>query len=93
MLAGAISVKFVGLFVVLYVGIFTIGQLWDILGDLDRPLSYTLTHFAARAVCLILIPVVLYIAIFYVHLRWVKPSCGKRACKCCMCDGLCNGGY
>merc|ERR1719509_280917 len=53
MLGGAISVKFVGLFVVLYVGIFTIMQLWDILGDMTKPIIYTVKHFMARAMCLI----------------------------------------
>merc|ERR1711953_578094 len=68
MLAGAISVKFVGLFVVLYVGIFTIGQLWYILGDVSKPFLFTLKHFIARAVCLIAVPIVLYFLIFYIHL-------------------------
>jgi len=68
-LAGAISVKFVGLFVVLLVGLMTIEQLWLILGDVSRPLSYTFQHFAARALCLIMLPVVLYVAVFYTHLQ------------------------
>jgi len=66
MLAGAISVKFVGLFVVLYVGIFTIGQLWQILGDITQPFVYTLKHFIARAVCLIVVPIFLYVT-FFLH--------------------------
>lgn len=37
MLACCSSVKFVGLFVVLLVGLITIGDLWNILGDLSRP--------------------------------------------------------
>lgn len=37
MLAGAVSVKFVGLFVVLLVGLFTIAELWEILGDMSQP--------------------------------------------------------
>jgi len=37
MLASASSVKFVGLFVVLYVGLRTAAQLWDILGDISKP--------------------------------------------------------
>ena len=74
MLAGAISVKFVGLFIVLYVGIFTIGQLWTILGDLSQPFSNTIKHFLARAVCLIALPIVLYISIFYIHLTVLSKS-------------------
>lgn len=37
MLACTISVKFVGLFVVLLVGLHTINDLWIILGDLTKP--------------------------------------------------------
>lgn len=37
MLACCISVKFVGLFVVLLVGFMTIADLWNILGDMSRP--------------------------------------------------------
>jgi len=68
-LTGAVSVKFVGLFVVLLVGVRVIADLWDILGDLSKPVSYTVKHFLARAACLIALPVVLYMAIFAVHLR------------------------
>lgn len=31
--------------------------------------TYTVKHFLARALCLIALPVALYVAIFYVHLR------------------------
>lgn len=37
MLACCISVKFVGLFAVLLVGIMTISDLWEVLGDLTKP--------------------------------------------------------
>lgn len=37
MLTGAVSVKFVGLFVVAFVGVRVIADLWDILGDLSHP--------------------------------------------------------
>ena len=51
------------------VGINTVEQLWDVLGDMSRPVwPYTIQHFAARALCLILLPVILYIAFFYIHL-------------------------
>jgi dolichyl-phosphate-mannose-protein mannosyltransferase len=32
------SVKFVGLFTVLYIGLRTISELWEILGDISRPI-------------------------------------------------------
>jgi len=67
MLAGAISVKFVGLFVVLLVGLYTVKDLWDVLGDVSRPITYTLRHLAARALCLIALPVALYMLAYYVH--------------------------
>ncbi|CAB4060018.1 POMT [Lepeophtheirus salmonis] len=38
-IGGAISVKFVGLFIVLLVGLNTIEQLWNVLGDLEKPFS------------------------------------------------------
>lgn len=68
-LAGSVSVKFVGIFVVVLVGFRAIADLWDILGDLSRPVSYTVKHFLARALCLIALPAALYMAIFYVHLH------------------------
>jgi len=68
-LSCTISVKFVGLFVVLLVGVRAIADLWDILGDMSHPVSYTVKHFLARAVCLIALPAFLYATIFYVHLR------------------------
>lgn len=37
MLACTISVKFVGLFVVILVGLHTINELWNVLGDLSKP--------------------------------------------------------
>ncbi|XP_068081927.1 protein O-mannosyl-transferase 2 isoform X2 [Anabrus simplex] len=74
MLACAVSVKFVGLFVVLLVGIHTSAELWDILGDLTRPVSYSIKHFIARAVCLILLPALLYSIFFYIHLHVLNKS-------------------
>ncbi len=70
----AFSVKFVGLFVILLVGVNTAAQLWDILGDVSKPFINTVKHFMARAVCLILLPIVLYITFFYIHLSVLYKS-------------------
>ena len=43
-------------------------QLWDIMGDMSRPLMDTVKHFMARAVCLIALPISLYIFYFWIHL-------------------------
>jgi len=70
----AFSVKFVGLFVILLVGINTVAQLWTILGDMDKPFVHTVKHFIARAICLIALPIVLYITFFYIHLAVLYKS-------------------
>ncbi|XP_049959896.1 protein O-mannosyl-transferase 2 isoform X1 [Schistocerca serialis cubense] len=74
MLACAISVKFVGLFVVILVGLHTTAELWEVLGDLSKPVVYTVKHFLARALCLILLPALLYMLFFYIHLVVLRKS-------------------
>ncbi|RZF34134.1 hypothetical protein LSTR_LSTR003544 [Laodelphax striatellus] len=74
MLSCAVSVKFVGLFVVMLAGLRTLEELWDILGDLSKPVIYTAYHFVARALCLIVLPAILYTAFFYIHLKVLSKS-------------------
>lgn len=74
MLSGSVSVKFVGLFVVLYVGLHTIKELWDLYGDLNNSLLYVGKHFIARAMGLIVLPIVLYCVYFYIHLTVLSKS-------------------
>ncbi|KAL1114826.1 hypothetical protein AAG570_007650 [Ranatra chinensis] len=74
MLACSVSVKFVGLFVVILVGLHTMVQLWEILGDIKKPLRYTLEHFAARVLGLIVLPAFLYVTFFYIHLTILNKS-------------------
>ncbi|KAM9293961.1 protein O-mannosyl-transferase 2 [Gastrophryne carolinensis] len=73
-LAGALGVKFVGLFVVLLVGLNTAAELWRLLGDLSLTLDVLLRHLVARVACLIVLPLGLYAAIFSVHFTVLSKS-------------------
>ncbi|NXD75660.1 POMT2 transferase, partial [Halcyon senegalensis] len=73
-LAGAMGVKFVGLFVVLFVGLNTIYDLWDLLGNLSLSLVMFGKHLLARVLCLILLPLALYTAMFAVHFTVLNKS-------------------
>ncbi|NXG30846.1 POMT2 transferase, partial [Dromaius novaehollandiae] len=73
-LAGAMGVKFVGLFVVLFVGLNTIYDLWDLLGNLSLSLVMFGKHLLARVFCLILLPLALYTTMFAVHFAVLNKS-------------------
>ncbi|XP_052756481.1 protein O-mannosyl-transferase 2 [Galleria mellonella] len=73
-LACTISVKFVGLFVVLFVGLRTVADLWNVLGDLQKPVSLTIKHLIGRSVTLIFIPALLYVFFFWIHLTVLSKS-------------------
>ncbi|KAL5283042.1 POMT2 family protein [Megaselia abdita] len=74
MLACTISVKFVGLFVVLLVGLNTIHQLWIILGDIEISAVESLKQLICRAIALIIWPIFLYMVFFYIHLQVLNRS-------------------
>ncbi|XP_044129402.1 protein O-mannosyl-transferase 2 isoform X2 [Bufo gargarizans] len=73
-LAGAMGVKFVGLFVILLVGVSTARDLWGLLGDLSLTLDVIVRHVAARVLCLILLPLALYALMFLVHFSVLHKS-------------------
>ncbi|XP_005390250.1 PREDICTED: protein O-mannosyl-transferase 2 isoform X2 [Chinchilla lanigera] len=73
-LAGALGVKFVGLFIILQVGLNTIADLWHLFGDLSLSLVTVGKHLMARVLCLIVLPLVLYMAIFAVHIMVLNKS-------------------
>ncbi|XP_062325930.1 protein O-mannosyl-transferase 2 [Osmerus eperlanus] len=73
-LAGALGVKFVGLFVILLVGLNTVWDLWRLLGDLHLSLVDVGKHLLARVCGLILLPLFLYITIFAVHFVVLNKS-------------------
>ncbi|XP_004624952.1 protein O-mannosyl-transferase 2 [Octodon degus] len=73
-LAGALGVKFVGLFIILQVGLNTIADLWHLFGDLSLSLVTMGKHLIARILCLIVLPLALYMAIFAVHIMVLSKS-------------------
>ncbi|XP_061722029.1 protein O-mannosyl-transferase 2 [Cydia pomonella] len=73
-LACTMSVKFVGLFVVLFVGLRTVADLWEVLGDLTKPVSLTVKHLIGRTITLILWPAALYVFFFWIHLTVLSKS-------------------
>ncbi|XP_062037611.1 protein O-mannosyl-transferase 2 isoform X5 [Lepus europaeus] len=73
-LAGALGVKFVGLFIILQVGLNTIADLWHLFGDLSISLMTVGKHLTARILCLIVLPLALYTAIFAVHITVLNKS-------------------
>ncbi|KAG7237260.1 hypothetical protein INR49_032593 [Caranx melampygus] len=73
-LAGALGVKFVGLFVILLVGLNTVCDLWRLLGDLTLSLVDIAKHFLARVAGLILLPLFIYVTIFAIHFVVLNKS-------------------
>ncbi|KAJ3121116.1 hypothetical protein HK098_003965 [Nowakowskiella sp. JEL0407] len=74
-LALTMGVKMVGLFAVATVGIATLVDLWRLL-DIRRgnPMSLIIRHFAARALCLIFLPTMVYLVFFYIHFEVLVKS-------------------
>ncbi|KAI1803714.1 glycosyltransferase family 39 protein [Daldinia bambusicola] len=63
-----VSIKWVGLFTIAWVGTLTLVQLWVLLGDTKTvTLRIFAKHFLARAFCLIIIPITIYLGIFAIH--------------------------
>jgi len=73
-LGAVLSCKWVGLFTIATVGCSTILQLWNLLGDLRVPPRLFIRHFMARALCLIAIPAIFYMAMFKIHFMILENS-------------------
>ncbi|KAG5950612.1 hypothetical protein E4U53_004755 [Claviceps sorghi] len=73
-----VSIKWVGLFTIAWVGSLTLLQLWVLLGDTKNvTMRLWFKHFLARAFCLIVIPTTFYMAMFAIHfLCVVNPGDG-----------------
>jgi len=68
------SVKWIGLFVTALVGAHTADELWEKFGDLRMPLRTYLKHWAARILCLIILPVLVYMSFFKIHFMILNRS-------------------
>lgn len=68
------SVKWVGMFAMALVGIYTIEDLWHKFGDLEMPVATYARHWGARIVGLIVVPVAVYMATFKAHFLILENS-------------------
>ncbi|KAI8377587.1 glycosyltransferase family 39 protein [Radiomyces spectabilis] len=68
------SCKWVGLFTIATVGVSTLKDLWRLWGDTHVSVRTFVRHFMARAVCLIIIPVFIYMIMFQIHFHSLPNS-------------------
>lgn len=69
-LGAVASCKWVGLLTFATLGVATLKQLWDHRGRL------WIRHFLARAICLIVLPIMVYMAFFQIHF-WILNQSGE----------------
>ncbi|KAF7289089.1 Glycosyltransferase family 39 protein [Mycena chlorophos] len=70
----ATSVKMIGLFVTSLVGLYTVEDLWSKFGDLQMPVRTHVKHWTARIFCLIIIPMIVFMASFKAHFMVLNES-------------------
>ncbi|KAJ7183272.1 glycosyltransferase family 39 protein [Mycena filopes] len=68
------SVKMIGLFVTALVGLYTIEDLWEKFGDVKMPIRDQVKHWTARVFCLIVIPILVFMASFKIHFMILSHS-------------------
>ncbi|KAI8641886.1 glycosyltransferase family 39 protein [Parasitella parasitica] len=73
-LGGTVSCKWVGLLTIATVGLAVVYELWNMWGDEMVSKCKFFKHVFARAVCLIVIPLVIYIGLFKVHFDMLPLS-------------------
>lgn len=71
----SLGVKYVGLFIMLIIGVCTLLDLWDVCNvKKTRSNLVVLYHWLARAVCLIGVPLVIFVFSYWVHLQVAYKS-------------------
>ena len=73
----ALSIKFVGIFVILLIGLHTLRDLWLLLGQKNLSDYEILHHLKARVIRLILIPILVFSTCFYIEF-WVLYRSGPH---------------
>ncbi|KAJ2523619.1 hypothetical protein GGI11_001380 [Coemansia sp. RSA 2049] len=73
-MGNALSCKWVGLFLVATIGVWTIKDLWEKLGDLSITPGQYVKHFLARSIALIVVPVTVYLFWFQIHFMVLHKS-------------------
>lgn len=68
------SMKWVGLFVIALVGLHTVDDLWDMLGNLRMSWKTYANHWIARIICLIVVPSIVYMTMFVMHFSILNHS-------------------
>ncbi|KAJ7036855.1 glycosyltransferase family 39 protein [Mycena alexandri] len=68
------SVKMIGLFVTALVGLYTIEDLWEKFGNLQMTVYDQVKHWTARIFCLIVIPILVFMASFKIHFMILNHS-------------------
>lgn len=70
----AISVKMVGLFVITLIGIYTVIDLWKLLGDKSVSWKQYVSHWMARIIGLIIFPILVFLLCFKIHFILLSHS-------------------
>ncbi|KAG4301438.1 hypothetical protein PCK1_002364 [Pneumocystis canis] len=73
-LGALISTNWLGIFTLLWVSILACLQLWHFIEDLTIGFITWIKHFFSRVLCLIIIPILFYITIFYFHINYLKNA-------------------
>ncbi|KAE8270556.1 hypothetical protein A4X09_0g1783 [Tilletia walkeri] len=73
-LGAVTSVKWVGLFVMALVGLYTMEDLWEKFGDLRMPVRTYARHWCARGLALIVLPAIIYMISFKIHFILLSHS-------------------
>ncbi|KAJ2695027.1 Dolichyl-phosphate-mannose--protein mannosyltransferase 1, partial [Coemansia spiralis] len=73
-LGNALSCKWVGLFLVATIGVWTLKDLWELLADKSVSMPRLAKHFAARTFALIVVPLTVYLFWFQIHFMALHKS-------------------